>query len=425
MNESRGQGSDLLNEKRVLQELRSLLPRYLEHLKTEGEPGYLGSFYIFEESESLHNALFSTEYARRNLDWDFFQCALYAVINHEKIHDAAEVVSRMVAILEASKESRDWIAINPIKTNPIFKMFRKQPWTGVKKFGRFHLIPSTTTPKELKSRLKKLYGVNDVCPRSFAYQSDDGKSYSALKKLPILTFEVHGSEDARNENAESKQSYFFSLLELYGILSGGRRNPWPNEPRPVNHAFFIGKNGGEIDRTTLDFRCLLSTDLSDDFFKYLKSHHFEDFSNHVFFRSDKVFSRIKSALYFFMKGMNAGDKVLEFVSYVIALEALFSRDKNTTIKITLAEYTALLCYPKSRRLAMHDKIKDIYDVRSKLVHTGKFRLEHSMIDESRVIAATAIYHYFRLYKKLLDAQRPIDIEKQLFDHLRDLRLGIA
>lgn len=107
MNESRGQGSDLLNEKRVLQELRSLLPRYLEHLKTEGEPGYLGSFYIFEESESLHNALFSTEYARRHLDWDFFQCALYAVINHEKIHDAAEVVSRMVAILEASKESRD------------------------------------------------------------------------------------------------------------------------------------------------------------------------------------------------------------------------------------------------------------------------------------------------------------------------------
>ncbi|MDI2141305.1 MULTISPECIES: HEPN domain-containing protein [unclassified Pseudomonas] len=425
MNEPQKTKSELLNEKRVLQELRSLLPRHLEHLKTEDEPGYLGSFHIFEESEKLYEAFFSTEYSKRHLDWDFFQGVLYALICNEGIHDAAEIVSRLVTILEASKESRDWIVINPIKINPLFRIFRKQSWVGVKKFGRFNLISPAATPKELKSRLAKIYGVKDVCPISFAYQSDDGKSDSALKKLPMLTFEVHGSEESRNESAELKQSYFFSLIELYGVLNGGRRKPWPNEMGPVNHAFFIRKNGGEIDRKTLDFRCLLSADFSDDFFKYLKKHNFEDFSNHIFFRSDKIFSRIKSALYFFAKGMNTSDKVLEFVSYVIALEALFSKDKNTPIKITLAEYTALLCYPKSKRLKIHNTIRDIYDVRSGLVHTGKFRLEHSMIDESRDIAATAIYHYFKLYKKLLDAHRPIDIEKQLFDHLRDLRLGIA
>lgn len=425
MNDSLLHKSDLLNEKRVSQELRSLIPKYLEHLKTADEPGYSGSFHIFEESERLYDALFITEYSKNHLDWDFFQNVLYAIIVQEEIYNAAEIVRRLVAILENSKDTRDWIVINPIKTNPIFRIFRKNSWTRVKKFGRFNLIPATKTPKELKSRLAKIYGVKDLSPESFAYQSDDGKSDGALKKLPLLTFEVHGTEDSRNESSESKRSYFFSLLEVYSILHKRQRSPWPSGSEPVNHAFFVRKHGGEIDRTTLDFRCFLNADFTDDFFTFLRKHKFESFVNHIFFRSDAIFSRIRSALYFFTKGLNTGDRVLEFVSYVIALEALFSKDKNTPIKITLAEYTALLCYPKAKRLAMHNAIRDIYDVRSKLVHTGKFRLEHSMIDDTREIAATAIYHYFKAYKKLLDTNRPGDIEKQLFDHLRDLRLGIA
>jgi len=416
----------LINQKRLTQELRSLLPKYIEHLKTKDDPTYEGSFHVFEESERLYDALFSTDYSKRHLDWEFFQSVLHELICQEEIYDAAEIARRVATFIEDYKDSLDWVAINPIRTPPsLFKMFRNYSLTRVKKFGRFHLIPATKSAKELESRLKRIYGVKNVCSTSFSHKSDEGTSSGALKKLPLLTFEVHGSEESRNESSESKRSYFFSLLEVYAVLNGGRRNPWPRGVEPVYHSFFVGKNDGEVARTTLDFQCFLSTNLSDDLFKYLRKHQFESFVNQIFSRRDKIFSRIRSALYFFTKGLYTNDKVLEFVSYVIALEALFSRDKNTPIKITLAEYTALLCYPKAKRLEMHNSIKNIYDVRSRLVHTGKFRLEHSMIDETRNIAATAIYHYFKLYKKLLDSNSHGDIENQLFDHLRDLRLGIA
>ncbi|MFJ2385817.1 hypothetical protein [Pseudomonas koreensis] len=417
--------TNLLQESKVKNQLRSLLPKYLEHLKKQDEPEYTGSFFIFEDGEQLMAALLASDYARKHLDYDFFHTALYILVHQKEIHDIDLLYRELVKIIEESMNSRDWVVVHPLRFNPMNWMFRKKIWTGSKKFGRFILLPTCSSAKNLQTQLKKHYGVDSVSSQDFAHQSRDNISGGALEKLPTLTFETHGSDAARNISSEAKRRYFVNVLELYGVLSGCHSSAWPSGTASVNHAFFINVQTGEIDRTPLNMETKIYAKAESALFSYMRRHGFEEFSNHIFFSNDKVFARIKSALYFFHKGMHAKDKVLEFICYVIALESLFSKDKSTPIRITLAEFTALLCYPKSKRLEMHDKIKEIYDHRSKLVHMGRFNLEYEMINDSQVIAATAILHYFKLYKRILDKKLPGELENHLFAHLRDLRLGIA
>lgn len=417
--------TNLLQESKVKNQLRSLLPKYLEHIKTQDDPAYTGSFFIFEESEQLMAALLASDYARKHLDYDFFHTALYILVHHREIHDIDILYRELVKMIEETMNSRDWVAIHPLRFNPMNWMFRKELWTRSKKFGRFILLPTCGNAKKLQNLLKNHYGSSSVSIQDFVHQSGENISEGALEKLPLLTFETHGSDEARNISSETKRRYFIHALELYGILSGCHSSIWPSGIAAVKHAFFINMPTGEIDRAPLNMNVNIYAEAKPKLFSYMKRHNFEEFSNHILFSNDKIFARIKSALYFLHKGIHTKDKVLAFICYVIALESSFSKDKSTPIRITLAEFTALLCYPKSKRLEMHDRIKDIYDHRSKLVHMGRFNLEHEMIKDSQQIAATATFHYFKLYKRILEKKLPGDLETHLFAHLRDLRLGIA
>lgn len=406
----------------VSKRLEQLIPRYTDSLANEGNEDYHGSFEIFEFDEPLLKALTKTTYAAKHLDYEFLMALVHSVIVNYGIYDPHEAAKAISDYVESTKDRRDWVAVFPyVFNNPL----RGFPFGKSKdlnlKFGEFTVKSNPHEFESLEKILLDEFKVASVSRADYQHQTYQGSG--SINKCPLIMFEVHGAEDAAFNYGRWKLKYFTNLLEVYGVLADCKGGAWARNEIDTNHVFLVNKATGEIERAPLNVPTRINLCPNNAFYDSL-DEEFSIYSNMITGHNDKLFARLKSALNFFSRALNGADRVLGFISYVIAIEAIFSRDKHTPIRIALAEYIALLCYPPEERVGIYKDIKKIYDTRSALVHTGKIDIDADLIKQAEMIAAKTILHTFRLYNKLNSSGQG-SVEERFFDHLRDLRLGVS
>ena len=102
------------------------------------------------------------------------------------------------------------------------------------------------------------------------------------------------------------------------------------------------------------------------------------------------------------------------------MESIFSRDKHTPIRATIADYISLLCYEKNERLAAHKAIKQVYDLRSEIVHSGKTKISNDFVKQAETIAARALLQSLRLFRSLENTGQS---ENEFFQRLLEMKLS--
>lgn len=406
----------------VSKRLEQLIPKYLDSLANEGNEDYQGSFEVFEFDEPLLKALTKTTYAAEHLDYDFFMGLIHSVIVNHGVHDPLEAAKKINEYIETTSARRDWVAIFPFTFNKLFGSF---PFGKAKdqnlKIGAFTVKTIPYDFDTLSSALKSEFNLDDLSKTDHQHQTYQGSG--SINKCPLILLEVHGAQEAAFGYAKRKVKYLTNLFEVYGVLAGRKNDSWAVNEITANHVFLASKATGKIERAPLFSPTRININPDADFYESI-DEEFSTYANMVINHNDRLFARLKSALNFFSRAINGADKVLGFISYVIAIEAIFSRDKHTPIRITLAEYIALLCYPPEERVNIYKTVKKIYDARSALVHTGTIDIDHDLIEKTEKIAAKTILHTFKLYHRL-NSSGEGKVEDRFFDHLRDLRLGVS
>ncbi|MBX8499814.1 HEPN domain-containing protein [Pseudomonas lijiangensis] len=406
----------------VKKRLEVLIPQYINSLSNKGSEDYEGSFYIFEFDEQLLKALTKTAYAEKYLDYDFFMGLLHSIVVNYGVIEPELIAKRINEYVESTSDSRDWVAIFPFIFNQALSGFlRGKSTNNDLRYGVFAIKTAPHTYEQLSEVLGREFDIEGLSKVDHKHQTFQGSG--SIAKCPLIMFDVHGAQDAAFNYGKWKVRYLISLLEVYGVLAGCKGISWAGNEIETNHVFLVNKTTGAIERSPIRMPTRINVDPSYKFYESLDGE-FSIFSNMVINHNDKLFVRLKSALNFFSRGLNGADRVLGFVSYVIAIEAIFSRDKHTPIRITLAEYIALLCYPSEERVKVYGDVKSIYDARSALVHTGKIEIDDDLIRKAEAISAKTILYTFRLYDKLNSSGNG-KIEERFFNHLRDLRLGVV
>lgn len=390
--------SDKLNTKDLLKHLKYLMPVYLENLDRPVEDESEGQLSVFTNNELLIRYFFSTSYANAHLDYDFFCMAIQDIIGHGKIHDAAKAVQELSDFVERSAEHDHWVAVIPIRFDSILGMFNHEAISETHSFGRFTLLKPAADWNDFKGVMEEAFGVASLQEDGYRHQVTQGLRES--QEVPALAFEVRGTIDARDWSAKRKLAHFCNLAEVFCVI--GDAIGIPNESRKIPKAFFANMRTGKIGRVTLDRDAPVNIDMSESFLDFLHQNDFASFADMVFTTEDDVFARLRSALYFFSKGFNGEDRVLSFVCYVIAIEALFTGIANGRITEHLCVCVSRLCYPETEWAQVELDVKEIYKQRSAIMHHGKFDLSNGKVERAREIAASAIFHTFRLHKQLCE-----------------------
>lgn len=410
-----------INITAVQKRLKDLMPSYKSSLNHTDQFGGEGAFTIIEFDEELLKALLSTEYSAKHLDYDFFMGLIHTIIVQYQILDPKEIALKISEYVDNVSEKLNWICVLPYCFNdPIgWYPFKHKEEKNILNFGKFNLSKSKVEFNDLESELKNNFGISEISQSDYLHHSKQGRG--SIKTQPLLFTNLHGSEDSVFNSCKLKFNFFKNLLEVYAVTNGNYGGVWNVNADTPKHVYLVNQESGKILRFPYSSNRI---NIKPNYFFYESlDSEFTFFTNMIFNRNDKLFTRLKSALNFFSRGLNGKDEVLSFVSYVIAIEAIFSRDKHTPIRITLAEYIALLCYPAEERVVIYNTVKKIYDARSALVHSGKIDIDEKLYREAKSISAKTIVHAFRLYKSLMENENH-QIENKFFDHLRDLRLGI-
>lgn len=135
---------------------------------------------------------------------------------------------------------------------------------------------------------------------------------------------------------------------------------------------------------------------------------------------NKLKERMLRALHFFSKGFNERDSLSRFLFYVISAEALFSRDRDTPISTTIADYTSLMSATRQERLATHQRLRKIYALRSSIVHSGATYVTAQDVAETELIVAHTL---LRALRSLL-APVSLKSEDEFFEELKKLKLQL-
>ncbi len=104
--------------------------------------------------------------------------------------------------------------------------------------------------------------------------------------------------------------------------------------------------------------------------------------------------------------------------YIISLEALFSKDKHTPLRVTLSDYTAIFWKKKSEREDVNSYIKEIYDIRSAFFHSGVNDILGEHTKRLEEILATIIINVIDYSMK-----RKVTSDKEFFSYLTKVKIG--
>ena len=411
-----------INKDAVARAIREPLKAYYEEVDATGYDGSTVRPGYWEENEALCNALAKSPYVSQHLDWLYLVELIFVVLDHHPPLKAAEFAEELEKLIVATAASRDYLAIFPLSFKPMMTLGLRGTSESVvkrKNIGQFTVSPGARTAKAL-SKITARHGFPAIDESDFQHAMRT--SNKALARDMVVTFDVHGAEDQLRWNAEISVTHLRRLIEVFGVLFGGKQSTF-GTGTPVNHFFLLNKSNGELRRLPTRASSFVDRTLDKCLFQSLGRPAFNDFLSKLSSSSDSMYGRMKNAIKFFSMALNADDAVSSFLFYVIAMESIFSRDKNNPIKVTLADLGAMLCFPPEQRLKAHERIRKAYDLRSSIVHSGVSVVLRKDVEVAKMLAARSIYASLFLCHRLETGEGKL--EDRFFNHLRDQKLGLV
>ncbi|HGW8908561.1 TPA: HEPN domain-containing protein [Pseudomonas aeruginosa] len=405
---------EILKIKRTAKHIDYLLKKYADDLKRCDDEDYTGSFHIFEFDGPLWEMMFSTEYAQKYLDYEFICTILHHLIVGLELRNGMDICIQLLSYIKDTQKDRDWIALFPVAfTGGLIRSQHK----GNLKFGRYVLLEPHKAAEELSETLKEQLNAHPINAEEYKRFADERYSGGALGRYSILTFEVSCTEENRNFSSIQKFEYFRRVFEVFAVDSKEDLHICRRGLDDIHHVFFANKYRGDMGFHPLQHSSRIGPKLTEKLHEYLLANDFELFVNRIFYIEDKVFARIRSALYFFSKGFNGSDHVMAFLSYVISIECLFANGEMTKIKETLAQYVSNLCCEENERSETQELMRQLYKQRSDIVHSGRFDLRNDLIDKAKSISARAILACFKLHAFLLEETSTTPLQERYFERL--------
>jgi hypothetical protein len=376
----------------------------------------------WETNEELGKAIGKSKYVSRHLDWFYVLELVYSVLDHHPPLNPAEFAEELEKLIIATACERDYLAIFPLSFKPTMSFSLPGVRKSVVKnraIGKFTISPAVVSTRAFNKFVTK-HGFPLIDESEFQHAMKT--SNRAFDREMLVAFEIHGAEDQLRWNADIEFSFFRRLTEVFGCLFGNVSSGF-GAGVSVNHFFLLGKNSGDLRRFPTRAPSFVELPLSDNLFQAIGRPAFYGFLSKVSSSTETMYGRMRNAIKFFSMALNADDNVASFLFYVVAMESIFSRDKNNPIKVTLADIGAMLCFPPATRLRAHKRIREAYDLRSSIVHSGVSSVTRKDVAAARVLAARSIYASLALCHQLESGQGKL--EDRFFDHLRDQKLGLA
>lgn len=351
-----------IDKNAVSRAVSSSLPAYYKEVNTTGYDGTTERPGTWEEDETLCKALYKSKYVASHLDWIYVTELIYSVLDNNPPLKAADFAEKIEDLIVATASRRDYLAIFPLSFKPAitFNLASMQKSVVKRKaIGRFTLSPSAPTVKVF-NKITARHGFPEL--NEFDFQHAMKTSNKAFSRDMMVTFDVHGAEDQLRRVADLEFTHFRRLVEVFGVLFGNAYSGFTSATS-VNHFFLLNKTTGELRRFPTRAPSLVELILDKTLFQAIGHPNFNNFLSKISSSNEGMYQRATNAIKFFSMAFNANDDVSSFLFYVISMESIFSRDKNNPIKVTLADFGAMLCFPLAQRLEAHERIRNAYDLR--------------------------------------------------------------
>lgn len=119
-----------------------------------------------------------------------------------------------------------------------------------------------------------------------------------------------------------------------------------------------------------------------------------------------------TAIHWFADCQMQDDPENEILSLMIAMETLLSTDKNEPKSSFISEATAILLGDEEHKKELKNKIKSLYDKRSRITHEGQAQFKTEDVDYLRHVVKDLIY-------RMVKNKDYINSQKALIDYISD------
>jgi hypothetical protein len=277
------------------------------------------------------------------------------------------------------------------------------------KIGRFLIAPPQETEEKFLETLKA-FGFNSTKIRDGLFEHMKVTTGHNLTHRPLVIMPTERDQYLLKE--EFLDTFTKGLLPLLRIFHAQFPSDGPSPSLEVLNTLMSDRifsgvllhlESGEMMREGLERtggELALDLILSPDRLKEFRSHGLDEISAWSFESHGKLAGRTRNALSFFSRARDAEiqkDRLQAFISSMIALESLFSRDSKTPLRATLADSVALLIESTVEgRVAASKRLKKLYDRRSEIVHAGNETLPDADLRDSLRFCARSIFETLTL-----------------------------
>ena len=285
-----------------------------------------------------------------------------------------------------------------------------------KLFGN-HLLPAALTEKKFVRLMKKYIPGFEIGPNPDLMNHFNEKSYEALFSRDLLIIRRKGTYESIKYSVANEIEAIRQTIELAAIetemysLGSHSGNTLAIEYRPHFKSFHYHWVS-EIAN--------IKFELKKDVLEILKSKEMASILNVLMSRDENALcKRLKKSVRLYCRGFNEKDNLNKFIFLIISLESLFSKDKHTPIRVTLADYVSIILGKGEEKLGIHKTIRDIYNIRSSIFHSGEEFVKEEIVKELQVLTSRAISWVLLKY-----GQKVIPTEDRLFEYLLKKKLSL-
>jgi hypothetical protein len=314
-----------------------------------------------------------------------------------------------------TKNHVDSYIIIPLDIGGLGFMFSKE--VKRRKILDYRILSKEKEPRKLIRKLRRV--IPSIKCDVPLIEHFNNKTHGALFERPLLIKKYNGTYAKVSKEAKVSYEILRKWMDLHAAIAGSKN-----------------KFGGNIENSLAleykpefdDFSYLInsifssiSVDVNDNFIDLINRSEIEyTWLRKLLAANNKMSQRISVVLDHFSTAFNAKSVVDRFVYYMIAFEALFSKSKDTPIRVTLADYTAILWNNRKERLDIHKFVRKIYDERSGLFHNGLWSHNEDLITRLEYVLGVTIYNIFNMIRV-----QKIENEETLFAKLDSIKIGAS
>jgi hypothetical protein len=368
-------------------------------------------------AQAFIKALYRESFWREEGDFEILEIALdfAGTINPEGDNNQFDA---FLATFSANI-NRHWIVIAPLVSRPgsfgAVKPIRRT-W---KLANGWSILPPVKSSRGFAARVKQHGCRSEVDERLINHQAL--MTGYKLAGDAVLLFDVTGSLRSARSKALTQFGYFRWLSDAFASTKELRLHWTLGAHEPMRHLLMLDTTAGQLHRFPLNGSISLPYAVDGRYRQAVSSPLFLSTLGLFIGSQNRLVDRFRTAFQFFSRGFNENDRLVKLLFAIISLESLFSRDAGSPIKTTLADYATLIGFPLDERPVMHERVRNLYDLRSALVHRGKTDIIGES-DEAENIAARVLVRALHLLHRFNMGK---DSENAFFSYLRDRKLGFS